>query len=502
MPKKTPIAAHKASHASLVPLLGVLAVLLVVWVAIRVAGKPNLVWQEPSRLQSTNGLLETTLDAKISEVKVGTISAKQMVYNGSYLGKTWEIKGGDKVKVHLENNLAEITNLHFHGSHVSPKGNSDNVLLAIKPGETFDYEYNLPETHPPGLYWYHPHAHPDVENQVIGGMAGAIIVRGDVDELPGIKGLPEKMLVLTTADGATTTERFVNGQTDPTMYLRPGETTRMEVLNASADDVFNLAIPGYKLDIFSRDGNTLDQVQSVDSELLFPGQRIQFIFTPKMKYETIEVKSMAYDQGFAKYHERTFMNIKVQGFPMLPKELPTQLPTHEDLRNAKIDNVRTLTFSEGGTAQNTTYLFDGKVFNMNTVNQVITLGTTEEWHLINKSSEDHPFHIHINPFQVISVNGQPVDLHGYRDTYQVPKNSEVVIRTRYTDFDGKFVLHCHILFHEDNGMMQIVEIVPPGKSSAKDNGVPDREMKQGDMAPAAVLGMPGMIVPKQLRKEK
>lgn len=442
----------------------------------------NPEWNEPPVRKSINGVLNVNLTASNTKTMIGGKESAVPVYNNKYIGDTWEVKGGDKINVKLTNDLSQPTNLHFHGSHVSPKGHSDNVLLAINSGKTFAYEYNLPANHPPGMYWYHPHFHPDVENQVLGGMLGAIKVRGAVDELEGIKGVSERVMVLTTQDGSNPNApvRLVNGMNTPTMYLRPGQTVRLQIVNASADDFFNLAIQGYSLHIISRDGNTLDRVQSVGSEHMAPGQRIEILFTPT-SYGTIPVKSLYLDQGFAKYTETTFMNFRVQGFPMLPTQLPKTLLPYEDLRTAKIDNTRTLTFSEGGTDTNPTFLLDGKEVDMDRVDQVITLGTTEEWRLLNKSSEMHPFHIHINPFQVISINGEPVDLHGYRDTVGVPANGEVVIRTRYKDFDGKFVLHCHILFHEDHGMMQVVEIVKPGKQQSEHNGVPELEMTQADM---------------------
>lgn len=450
-------------------------VFLSLYFALSPASNFNPKWLEPERVKSENGLLELTLNAAKSRVNIGGEEKESLVYNSMYPSKTWEIKGGDKVKVHIENNISEQTNLHFHGSHVSPKGNSDNVLLSIKPGEDFDYEYNLPQSHPPGLYWYHPHVHPVVEDQVMGGMAGAIIVRGDIDELPGVKGLPEKLLVLTTQDGKdpNTPLRLVNGMKNPTLYLRPGETTRFRVLNASADDHFYFSIPGYKLNIISRDGNTTSQVDPVEVEMMGPGTRMEFILTPKM-YGDITVKSVAHNQGFANYVEDNFMNIKVAGLPMIPKSLPEKLIPYEDLRNVKVDKVRMLTFSvEGGKEPK--FLLDGKEVDMSRIDQVMELGTTEEWRLVNTSTESHPFHIHINPFQVISKNGKPVDMHGLRDTYGVEAKGETVIRTRYKDFDGKFVLHCHILFHEDHGMMQVVEIVPPGGSPAPHNGLPERE---------------------------
>ena len=434
----------------------------------------NIPWKSPDVLKSRDGKLDLTLDITKEKVSIGGKETETNVYNGRYIGQTWEIKGGDKVGVNLKNNMDQPTNLHFHGSHVSPKGNSDNVLLNIKPGETFDYEYNLPENHPPGLYWYHPHLHTYTDDQVNGGMLGAIIVRGDVDELPGIKGVTERLLVLTTNDQGDSVIRLVNNELNPTLYVRPFETLRLRMVNAASDDFYNIAIPGQKLNIISRDGNTLSEVQSVDSELMAPGDRIEILFQAGAWGE-YTVQSAKYAQGFFTYPEDNFMKIKVFGLPVIPKELPTTLIPHEDFKDAEIDNTRTLTFSEGGTAENTTYLLDGKEFDPNVIDQIMELGTTEEWRLVNESGETHPFHIHVNPFQVMTVNGEPVDRKGYDDTFPIPANGEVVIRTKYTDFDGKYVLHCHILFHEDHGMMQVVEVVKPGSSTTPHNGLPERE---------------------------
>lgn len=431
-------------------------------------------WKQPNIQKSQNGLLNISLEAKKEKVRIGDRETESNVYNGSYIGDTWEVKGADTLKVHFVNSMSDPTNLHFHGGHVSPKGNSDNVLLNIKPGETFDYEYNLPKDHPPGLYWYHPHLHRYTDMQVGGGMVGAIIVRGDIDELPGVKGVPEKIMVLTTRDKGNYVGRLVNNQENPTLYVRPFQTVRLRMVNASNDDFYNIHIPGYKLHIISRDGNTLSEVQNVESEVMAPGDRIEVLFKAGWWGE-IPVESAKYEQGFFTYPQQTFMHIRVAGIPVIPQPLPTKLLPYTDLTNVAVDNTRTLTFSEGGTSQNPTYLLDGKEFDPNVVNQIMTLGTTEQWNLVNESGEVHPFHIHINPFQVISVNGKPVDRKGYDDTFPVPANGTVVIKTRYKDFDGKYVLHCHILFHEDNGMMQIVEVVPPGKGSAEDNGMPERE---------------------------
>lgn len=434
----------------------------------------NLPWKEPTTLKSQNGVLNVTLKATQTPVLIGGKIEKSTVWNGKYISDTWEVKGGDKIKVHFINDMDQPTNLHFHGGHISPKGNSDNVLLTINPGETFDYEYNLPKSHPPGLYWYHPHLHHYTDNQVMGGMVGAIKVLGNVDELPGIKGIPERTLVLTTQDIGDNTGRLVNNEKNPTLYIRPFETVRLRILNGSSDDFYNLSIPGPKLNIISRDGNTLSKVVSVDSEVLAPGDRIEILFQAPL-WGTFDVKSLKYNAGSFTYPEDTFMKIQVLGLPVIPRALPTTLLSHEDFRDVPVVRTRTLTFSEGGTNNNPTFLIDGKEFDPNEISQIMTLGTTEQWDLINLSGDTHPFHIHINPFQVLSINGKEVNRYGYDDTFPVPANGRVTIKTKYTDFDGKYVLHCHILFHEDHGMMQVVEVVKPGASTSPNNGFPKKE---------------------------
>ena len=104
---------------------------------------------------------------------------------------------------------------------------------------------------------------------------------------------------------------------------------------------------------------------------------------------------------------------------------------------------------------------NGKVFDHNRVDYVVKLGDVEEWTLKNLDTEDHTFHIHVNDFQVMSVNGQPYNAHGLQDTVVLPIGGEVVVRIPFTDFVGKFVFHCHILPHEDTGMMGVVEVVDP-----------------------------------------
>ncbi len=128
-----------------------------------------------------------------------------------------------------------------------------------------------------------------------------------------------------------------------------------------------------------------------------------------------------------------------------------------DLRQAAVDRRRELVFSE--TLDPFRLFIDGLTFDHDRVDQTVQLGATEEWRLVNTSPDTHPFHIHVNDFQVVSVNGEPVDADSWEDTTPIPAFGEIVIRSRFLDFPGKFVYHCHILDHEDRGMMGVVEVI-------------------------------------------
>jgi len=144
------------------------------------------------------------------------------------------------------------------------------------------------------------------------------------------------------------------------------------------------------------------------------------------------------------------------------------VPRH-DLGDSEVQVQRALVFSASPASNTTmnrfgeqgTNMINGKVFDHDRVDQVVKLGDLEEWKINNTDNDDHTFHIHVNDFQVMSVNGQPYDAHGLQDTVILPANGTVVVRMQFEDFVGRFVYHCHILPHEDTGMMGTVEVVDP-----------------------------------------
>ena len=150
----------------------------------------------PQYFTRTDGLLDVTLEARYGAVNLANQSPFLLSYNNQVPGPILEVQPGDTVRIRLINHLTAPTNLHYHGLHIPPTDNADNPFLEVPPGETFTYEFTLPETHPAGTFWYHPHKHGLVAEQVFGGLSGLFVVRSDLDQIPEIQAAQEAFLVL------------------------------------------------------------------------------------------------------------------------------------------------------------------------------------------------------------------------------------------------------------------------------------------------------------------
>jgi len=290
------------------------------------------------------------------------------------------------------------------------------------------------------------------------------------DRVPGVAGVAERLLVLQStqlgADGGIlplaqqqndALVTLANGQLQPAIALRPGATERWRIMNGSADTFLNLRLDGHALHQIVADGNPLGETWARDEIFLSPGERAE-VLVQAGAAGTYALRSLAWGEGFQAQDEMLVATLTVAGDAVPPAPLPTTLLPFDDLSAAAIDRRRVLTFEE--PSQNPfTVAIDGKTFDPNRVDQTVTLGATEEWVIRNTSPDWHPFHIHVNDFQVVAVNGAPVRVRGGQDTVAVPANGEITIRTRFLGFTGKYVYHCHILGHEDAGMMGVVEVV-------------------------------------------
>ena len=432
-------------------------------------------FSNPPEVTSSNGLLATTLEAKATTYEIGGRRFTTWVYNGLYTPPVLRVKPGDVIELRLVNGTTQHTNLHYHGLNVSPRGNGDNVFLHIEPGEQFDYRIEISPTHPTGLFWYHPHGHGNSEFQTFNGMSGGLIVEGLLDPFPPeLQGIEERILLLKDIQQAASgegvpddidsnapTQRTVNGLVNPTMTIRPGETQLWRVANVGPDIYYRLSLDGHVLHEIARDGNRHTEIVSRDEIVLPPSSRVEFLVQGGPPGEYL-FRTLEFDTGPQgdQYPEVTLATLVSEGTAETPAVLPTTLPPVPDLRDAPVSRRRTFVFSEN--EDGTSFFINGRAFDPNRTDTTVRLGDVEEWEIVNDSEELHVFHIHQLDFQVVESEGTPVPFTGYQDTVNLPFGASVKILVPFTNpvILGRFVYHCHIMAHEDNGMMAVIEVVP------------------------------------------
>jgi FtsP/CotA-like multicopper oxidase with cupredoxin domain len=444
-------------------------------------------WFEAPHRTSAGGVLSTQLRVAETSVPIGTAAGttatRAVVYENSYPGPTLDIHAGDTLKVDFINRAPKQTNLHTHGLHVSPQQPSDDVLLMIDPGHRYRYRYDVPADHPGGTLWYHAHRHMLTDDQVFGGMFGLLIVRGALDRIEGIAGLPERQFQFSqmevvdgqVADASSSSlsdqVTLVNGRYGPTLPMQTGQTQRWRLSNTSS--VFlRVQLEGHPLHVIAVDGNALPRTEARDLIEIAPGSRFDVLVQPPAA-GTFALRSLSWKSLGVFYESmvpvpQVLAQISVTGDPpAAPAPLPTTLLPLHDLRHAHVDRRRTFRLEEReprgtGDEAGFEYYINGRLFDAGTINTQVPLGATEEWEFRNLTYEPHPLHIHVNPFQVVAIDGDRSRAENhYRDTALIPPFGSLTIRHRFLDYTGVFVMHCHILFHEDHGMMELIEVYDP-----------------------------------------
>ena len=466
----------------------------------RTAPETGAELSQPSELRSAGGRLEVRLDAGPGQFQLAGRQARALGYNGGIPGPTLRLRPGDVLSVRLANSLDQPTNLHVHGLHVSPEGSGDNVFVMVNPGAAHDYEYRLPADHPPGVFWYHPHHHGMVADQIFAGLFGAIIVE-DADPVPVST---ERVLVVsdTTLDGGGNVVRvsqmermlgregelvLVNGQNNPEFTAVPGTRERWRIINACVARYLSLRLDGQQLQLLGMDSGRYRTPSDVEELFLIPGNRADVLVTTAagdsiLRAAYYDRGSMAGMMGQGRGPGQTgrpdtagtaLATLRVAGStepspspsasPLPPLQLPLPgVPEPDDLRTAAVAARRQLTLSSGmGMGMGggmMGFTINGREFNAARTDTTVTAGTVEEWTLTNPSPMDHPFHLHVWPMQVIEEGGQALPRPEWRDVVNIPAQGRVKVRVAFRDFAGRSVYHCHILDHEDLGMMGVIEV--------------------------------------------
>ncbi len=439
---------------------------------------------EPQVLRSTGGELDARLEAAARRVHMAGREATTLSYNGGVPGPTLHLQPGDRLRVELVNRLNVPTNLHSHGLYVSPMGNGDNVFVTVEPGTSFRYDYGLPEDHPPGVYWYHPHHHGLVADQVFGGLYGAIIV-GDLIPVPATR---ERILVISdiSLDGGgnvqpvSTMARMmgregdlvmVNGQARPRLTARPGERQRWRIVNACAARYLRLDLDGQQMHLLGLDSGRYPRPREVREVVLATGNRADLLVTASQG--TSPLRALRYDRGTTMgmpgmgngngpmsstdRPEIVLATLEVAGTPAAALAPVPAQPVPRDLRGVNVAARRDLTFAIGMGPGGMRFTIDGKEFDPLRVDQQVRIGTVEEWTITNTGPMDHPLHLHVWPMQIVEHREQPVDPPTWQDVVNLPARSKTRILVAFDDYPGRTVYHCHVLDHEDNGMMAVID---------------------------------------------
>lgn len=506
---------------------------------------PGNLLRNPAPIEATRSgnIVTTALHVGPSVVQIDNgPGAELWTYNGEFPGPTLRVRSGDIVRLGLTNNLPAAgtnalghhrtgcTNLHTHGWHVSPCGNSDNVFLHIDTGTTFNFEFNLAKQRPSSTNFYHPHVHGLVAEQMWAGLAGALIVE-DGDVAPSIArySVPGKEYVMVLKDLSLDAQGrpapythhdfqmgkegdlvMVNGQVHPVLRMRPGEVKRLRFINASTSRYYTLSVEGHGApdmpdgfhvigtdggllansvrvntpnpELMDADGNPVTNLGLSPFMTIAVAERVDMLFKATMMPGTYRVFSLPYDRGHDKRQLVTLMTVVVEGAP-LDEPIPAVVNTRpEIIPQAVFDNIdsfprRTIELTmemddvDHDSMRNfiNGIEFKGTYPNETSFKVTSRVGADsyEVWDVIDNSTMDHPFHIHTNDFRILKItcgNGEidyaafydenPQMRSAWKDTLNVGKGGmSFSVLVPVTNFTGDAVFHCHILEHEDTGMM-------------------------------------------------
>lgn len=415
---------------------------------------------EPVELRSVDGHLEVSLSAT---PRTG-VADGLLAYNGGPIGPTLRVRPGDSIAIDFDNQLDEATNLHTHGLLVSPSGRGDNVFVSIPPGERRRYEYELPADHPIGTYWYHPHLHGSVARQTAAGLVGAIVVEpkdesspfGTVVERTWVLNDPVPFSVgrshMVEMHGRAGSEVAVNGVAAPRFGVISAGRELWRVINASASRRLPFGIDGVAIDVIGLDGHLLATPRTVDGVVLSPGERADVVVKiPDRDEISIFGDVDGGPLAVATPTENTDNTASTGPVEVTPTST-TRLSADD------VTRTRTLRFGAGGGMMSggLEFTIDGRTFDPDRVDIATSIGEIEEWTIVNDTAIDHPFHLHVWPFQ--PVDGP--DAGAWKDTINVAGGESVSIRIAFSERPGRSVFHCHVLDHEDLGMMGVIEVAP------------------------------------------
>jgi suppressor of ftsI len=478
--------------------IGILGSLAVLCVIAAVLGEQDRTLPE---------LPEATNPVRLTAVSDPVTGKSAFGYAGNDIPPVIRVQPGSTLTVEYTNHLAvqskekcldlpcmNMTNLHFHGLHVSPNKPQDDVLtMMAMPGETLHYSVQVPSQQAPGLYWYHTHPHGESYQQDLDGMSGAIVVEGIDRYVPEVANMRERILVLRdlvlpedAADKSRVMESVsmpttqcgtapedaeraftVNGTLRPKIDIAPGERQFWRIVNASPDRYADLELDSEPLDVVALDGMPLSYhdpstlKRSMKYVLVPPAGRVEAIVTGPAADSHAALRTNCFDTG-----PDGDSNPAMVLADIVPAKASSP-PAHHSPRGAPVHMVFSPTvlkrvedtepkFVVNFTEDKQGFYINQQKFHMNDAPMLtVHVGSLQHWRVENPTKEVHPFHIHQVHFLVYAVDGRRVKDPVWLDTVNVSYGGSVDLVMDFTDpiIRGVSLFHCHLLNHEDKGMM-------------------------------------------------
>lgn len=438
------------------------------------------------RLRNTSGqpgAFSATLVAAPTQLQLAPGNTTEILaYNGVSPGPLIEVTEGDQVAITLKNKIpGQESTIHWHGLPV-PADQDGNPMNSVASGSDRTYSFTLPADSA-GSFWYHPHPHKFTAEQVYRGLAGAFIVKPKVDPLPS--GLGDTALFISDlrlapdgkippntdddwANGREGEHVLVNGQKRPVLTLAPGSSRRFRLFNACNARYLRLAFEGHRMTLVATDGGLIaEPMAGLEEILLTPGERAEVVVDFRPAAGRISLNALPYDRGRMSGQNATvaipILTINLEGQPSAPIALPTRLRTLNPLgapaARKRIEFGERMTNGPSGMAFEG--FINGKPLELGRIDLVSRLGEIELWEVANPTDMDHPFHLHGTQFQVVEreQGGRTSPAPGptWKDTVNVARGGTVRFLVRQ-DMPGLRVYHCHILEHEERGMMGTLNV--------------------------------------------
>ncbi len=406
--------------------------------------------------------------------------ASTMGINGDFLGPVVRVSRGDTVNFHVQNKLGELTTLHWHGLHIPPDvdgGPHQQIAADTTWSPSFTIDNRA------GLYWFHPHLEGLTGRHVYNGLAGLMIIDDEEEgalDLPRSYGVDDIPIIVqdrridedgnllymnefTDHTGMRGRSVLVNGKHTPPLGV-PAQRIRLRILNASNARFYNLGFSDSRnFQVIASDGGLLAQPVTQTRLRIGSGERYEIVVDlTDMRGKTIEMQSFSSELGFS---GAGFDELDGTTFPIMTLEVgtptatvagpvPQTLSVIPELKTS-IQNTRSFVVRMGVGGVMT---INNKTMKMSRIDETVFLGDTEEWVLRNASGVPHPIHIHDVQFRVLSRRqGAPLPYEtGWKDTVVLGPRETVRVQMTFEDFanpDVPYMYHCHILEHEDRGMM-------------------------------------------------